>query len=66
VERTIRHIFSYKPGGAILSDIQIQQLFFIDETGALCSKQSGHAIDITGKNIYFTVIEYLYLVSPSL
>ena len=51
MERTIRHISSYKLGGAILSDIHTQQLFFIDETGALCSKHSGHAIDISGKNI---------------
>jgi hypothetical protein len=49
---TIRHISSYKLGETILSDIQTQQLFFIDETGALCSKHSGHAIDITGKNIH--------------
>jgi hypothetical protein len=24
------------------------QLFYIDETGALCSKYSGHAIDVEG------------------
>jgi len=34
-----------------LSNIQTQQLFFIDETGALCSKHSGHAIDITGESL---------------
>jgi len=26
------------------------QVFFIDTSGALCSRASGHAIDVEGKN----------------